>query len=330
MSSSTKGDLQIEIAPGTEPWSRLGPRLTIALVVLLCGFLALGIGGGIYLTRSALRPVAALAETARGVIDSGDLSRRVALQRGRGELAELGLLMNGMLDRNQSLVSGMREALDNVAHDLRTPLARLRGIAEVALGSEDPAGAREALADCIEEADRVLVMLRTLMDISEAEAGIMRLDPRPVDVTALARETIDLYADVADEAGVGLSLRTNAPVLAVADANRLRQAFANLVDNAVKYTARGGSAEVSVERRGPEVEVRVRDTGRGIPPEALPRIWDRLYRVDPSRSERGLGLGLSLVRAIAVAHGGRVSAESAVGRGSTFVLAIPAPPRQAP
>lgn len=326
ISTTANDDLKLEIGPTDPPWAHLGPHVTEALLVFLVGFLLLGVGGGVYLTRSALRPVSALAGTARAVIDSGDLSRRVEVRKSRNELDELARLVNGMLDRNQTLVKGMREALDNVAHDLRTPLTRLRGVAEVALGSADEGASREALADCIEEADRALVMLRTLMDISEAEAGIMRLDLRAVDVRALARETVDLYAHVADEAGVTLSLDTGDPVTAWADSNRLRQALANLVDNAIKYTGRGGAVEILVDRNGvpnSEVKIHVRDTGRGIPAEALPRIWDRLYRVDPSRSQRGLGLGLSLVKAIALAHNGRVTVASEPGHGSTFTLTLP-------
>ena len=129
--------------------------------------------------------MAALTSTAQAVVQSGDLSRRVDVSaRGSGELEELALLVNRMLERNQTLVRSMREALDNVAHDLRTPLTRLRGIAEVALRSDNPAQAPEALADCIEESDRALVMLRTLMDISEAEAGIMVLNVAPIDLRA--------------------------------------------------------------------------------------------------------------------------------------------------
>jgi signal transduction histidine kinase len=322
VSTSVTSDLHLEIASSRDPWGRLGPPVTFAVLSVLLGCLLIGIVGGVLLTRRALRPVGALTSTARAVIQSGDLSRRVEV-RGGSELDQLASLVNRMLESNQALVLGMREALDNVAHDLRTPLTRLHGIAEVALRGDDPAQATEALADCIEESDRALVMLRTLMDISEAEAGIMKLNVGPVELRGLAQETLGLYEQVADEAGVALSLMPGAAVTTRADPTRLRQALANLVDNAVKYTPRGGQVAIDVAAQAREAQVRVRDTGIGIPADAVSRIWDRLFRVDPSRAERGLGLGLSLVKAIALAHHGRVAVETAPGRGSSFLLALP-------
>ncbi|HEY4188032.1 MAG TPA: HAMP domain-containing sensor histidine kinase [Polyangia bacterium] len=324
VSTSLTSDLRLQVASTDDPWKRIASPLKVAGLFVLVGWLLIAIAGGALLTGRALRPVAALASTARAVIQSGDLSRRVDVRdAGRGELDDLALLFNRMLERNQLLVRNMSESLDNVAHDLRTPLTRLRGVAEVALRSNEAGQASEALADCIEESDRVLVMLRTLMDISEAEAGIMKLQIAPVDLRAIAGETLELYEQVADDAGVSLSLRPGAPVTAPADATRLRQALANLVDNAVKYTGRGGHVEIEVDADEQEASVRVRDDGVGIPAPAIPRIWDRLFRVDPSRAEHGLGLGLSLVKAIALAHQGRVKVESAPGRGSVFALSLP-------
>jgi len=206
-------------------------------------------------------------------------------------------------------------------------MTRLRSTAEHALQTGDtPESYREALADCVEESERVVAMLETLMDISEAETGTLRLALEPLSIASLVSDAVDLYADLADAKAIALSARTPDNLIISADRNRMRQALANLLDNAVKYTPRGGRIEVVAEAAGPDAVIAVRDSGIGIAPEELPRIWDRLYRADRSRSERGLGLGLSLVRAIVQAHHGRVEVESTPGIGSAFKLILPLAP----
>jgi signal transduction histidine kinase len=292
-----------------------------------------GLGGAVFITRSTLGPIRRLIAVVRRIMATGRIEARVPARETGDALDELSTLFNGMLDRIESLIAGMRGSLDNVAHDLRTPMMRLRSIAETALESDrGPEALREALADCLEESDRVVAMLTTVMDISEAETGTMKLVRERVDVAHLLQETVDLYADVAEEKQQALGT-TAAPELSLnADHNRLRQVMANLVDNAVKYTPAGGSIALEGRTDGNSVVIDVRDTGIGIPPDDLPRVWERLYRADASRSERGLGLGLSLVRAIVEAHGGRVAVTSRPGEGSTFTLVFPAqhPPAMPP
>jgi signal transduction histidine kinase len=186
---------------------------------------------------------------------------------------------------------------------------------------------REALADCVEEADRVLVMLNTLMDISEAESGAMQLQREPVRLGELVARAVELYRDVAEAKGVTLDVRLQPDdvpddLTVMGDRPRLEQVAANLIDNAVKYTPPGGRVEVAVWREVGWAVLSVSDTGPGIPPDELPRIWDRLFRGDASRPERGLGLGLSLVRAIIQAHGGTVEVQSEPGQGSTFTVRL--------
>lgn len=317
------GDLRIQIGAPVAPWPTVIDQLRPGALLLSLGAVVLAVLGGYVLTRRGLRPVRELAATARDVIQSGDLSRRVPERGGADELDETSALFNRMLERNQALVGGMRGSLDNVAHDLRTPLTRLRGTAEVALRAGDLPAARDALAVCIEESDHLLTMLRALMDISEAETGIMKLDRAPVSLDKLATDVVDLYAHVADEAGVAFTVSHDEGAVVEADAMRLRQAIANLVDNAIKYTPRGGSVTLEVDHAASDARIRVRDTGEGIAADAIPRIWDRLYRAEPSRSRPGLGLGLSLVKAIVAAHGGEITVDSAPDRGSTFTVTLP-------
>lgn len=294
-----------------------------SLLLLSCG-VVLAIAGVFVITRKALRPIGELARATQGVIDSGDLALRVRT-RGTGDaLDELAALFNQMLTRQESLVRAMKESLDNVAHDLRTPLARLRAGAELALREAGGTPrSEEALAEAIEESDRVLAMMTTLMDITGAETGAMRLDRHVEDLAAVAREAVDLYDIVSTERGVHIVTRLSPGVLVTIDRARIRQACANLIDNAVKYTGAGGQVEVTVARADDFAVLRVQDTGRGIPLEDRARVWERLYRGDQSRSERGLGLGLALVKAIVEAHGGHVNVESEVGNGSIFDIRLP-------
>ena len=291
----------------------------VALVALL-----FGVAGGAWLTRRALAPVRRLIGTVENVIATGRMNERMPIHYTHDEIGQLTQLFNLMLEKNETLILRMREALDNVAHDLRTPLTRLRGAAELALEGEPNAQAcRDALLDAMEESDRVLTMLNTLMDISEAETGLMKLDLQPVRLDEVVRDATDLFEFVAQEKSIVVVTELSPNLTVRADRNRLRQVLVNLLDNAIKYSAPGSRVKISAEPRADEVLITVKDTGAGIPAEEIPRIWERLYRGDKSRSQRGLGLGLSLVRAIINAHGGHIEVKSTVGEGSSFVLHLP-------
>jgi signal transduction histidine kinase len=315
----------VQVGKSTEAREDILSRFRAVLGVVTLSIVVIALTGGWLATQSALQPIRQLTTAVRRVITTGHIDERVPTGPHDDDIDELTRLFNEMLEKIERLVTGMRGALDNVSHDLRTPLTRLRGVAEMALaGQPDPERYREALADAVEESDRVLVMLNTLMDISEAESGAMPLHCEPVRLSDVAKRSVELYREVAEAKDVTLDVKTSGEAVVSADRVRLEQVAANLVDNAVKYTATGGHVFVEVLSEGSRGLLRVRDSGAGIPADELPHIWDRLFRGDVSRAERGLGLGLSLVKAIVEAHRGTVTVDSELGHGSTFTVALPA------
>ena len=310
----------LQVGMSTENREGVLERFREIFAAIMIPLVFLGFITGFFLSFRALRPIRQLIGTVRS-IDIGKMEARVPSPGTGDELDELVRLFNGMMEKIKTLINAMKGSLDNVAHGFRTPMTRFRGMAEMALQpGHDAEFCREALADCIEESDHILKMLNTLMDISEAETGVMNLDLKVVDISALMDEIVDLYRYVAEEKGLTISMSAPHGLSVAVDPDRISQVLANLLDNAIKYTPAGGQISIEAYKRQAEAVIRIKDTGTGISHEELPMIWDRLYRADPNHSLKGLGLGLSQVKAIIQAHNGRVDVVSKLGKGSTFSI----------
>lgn len=293
----------------------------IVLIPLGVGLAALG---GAVIARVALRPVDEMARTARR-ITAEDLSRRVE-QRGTGdELDRLAETLNGMLARLDEAFGQTRRFAADAAHELRTPLTVLRGGIEVALRMERPPDEyRRVLASSLEEVERLIRLAEDLLLLSRSLAG-PEGGRAPVDLEPLVLEVFDVGARVGRDAGVSVCIDATAPAAVVGDPAALRRALLNLVENAIKYTPAGGKVEIGLRRGDGVAEITVADTGVGIEPVDVERIFEPFVRLDTARTRDtgGAGLGLAIARSIVVAHGGTITVESRPGSGSRFAIRLP-------
>lgn len=282
-------------------------RLRDSVLWSLAITLVLGLAGGVLVSRRLLRRVEAISQASREII-GGDLSRRVPAGSAGDELDQLAGSVNAMLDRIEALVEGMRQVTDNIAHDLRSPLNRLRTRLEVTLAAHPgEAGYREALEETVAEAEALIGTFNALLSIAELEAGTGLDAPVAVPVDTVVTDAGELYAPLAEDRDIALSLAVEPGLAVSGDRHLLSQALGNLLDNAVKYTPAGGTIWLGAHRDGGDVAVVVADSGPGIPAEQRERVQDRFVRLEESRKRPGSGLGLSLVRAVARAHGGTLA-----------------------
>ena len=278
-------------------------RWSVALVVVL------GLAGGLFVTRRVLRRVDAMTETTRTIVE-GDLSRRLFVAGTGDELDRLAENLNAMLERIEALMKGLQEVSDNIAHDLKTPLTRLRNRAEEALRSaNDETGYRAALERTIEESDALIRTFDALLMIARAESGHAREDIADFDAADVARGIAELYEPLAEEKGLALNVEAPGEILMRGKRELVSQALSNLVDNAIKYAVPDdahGEITVSAQTEGERVLLAVADNGPGIPEADRARAVERFVRLERSPSQSGSGLGLSLASAVAHLHGGEL------------------------
>ena len=263
--------------------------------------LALGLVGGVLMGRGTLRRIEAINRTT-GEIIAGDLARRVPTRGRDDDFDKLAKNLNAMLDRIETLMSGIRHVSDGIAHDLRSPLTRLRNRLETArMGTGSPEEQRRLVEASIAEADSLLATFNALLRIAEAESGRARSAFGVLDLAVIAQDVIELYEPVAQDKRQTLTTDIR-PARIVGDRHLLSQALANLLDNAIKYTPEGGTVRVAIGAEGGKATLCVEDDGPGIPPELHGKVLERFFRLDASRTTPGSGLGLSLVAAVATLH----------------------------
>jgi signal transduction histidine kinase len=294
---------------------------TLPWTVLL--ILVLGTAGGALMSRNMLRRLDAINRTS-GEIIAGDLTRRVPLNGSGDEFDSLAENLNRMLDRIERLMKGLREVTDSVAHDLRTPLTRLRNRLEESVARLNASGAQASeIERAIAETDQLIGTFNALLLIAETDAGTTRAAMSALDLSEVAADVVELYEPLAEEKKVGLTVIPGPAVVIEGNRSLIAQALANLVDNAIKYTPAGGMVRIRAAIAGESVDLSVADSGPGIPLADRPRVTERFVRLEASRNSPGTGLGLSLVAAVAHFHRAELVLEDNVPRGLKAVLRFP-------
>jgi heavy metal sensor kinase len=313
----------LQVGQAMESYSRFLDAFKGIFITTMTFLIVVAAGIGWFMARQAVSGVEAVTRTAQK-ISGGTLEERVPVKARGDEIDQLAITFNQMLDRIQALLTEIKEMSDNIAHDLRSPITRIRGTAEVTLTTGKSLGEYEAMAaSTIEECDRLLDMINTMLMISKAEAGVDHLTREEIDLAEVVQEACKLFEPTAEDKGIALSCLLPKESRFFGDTQMIQRMLSNLLDNAIKYTPPGGSVRVSVSENDGQVVVSVKDTGIGISPRDLPHIFERFYRGDESRSQSGIGLGLSLARAIARGHGGDITTTSTPNQGSTFTITLP-------
>ncbi len=314
----------VQLGRSMDNYTRIIEAFQKIFVITMTALFILAAVVGWFMAKRALAGVETVTQTARRISDRS-LDERVPVKTQVNEIDQLAITFNQMLDRIQKLVTEIKEMNDNIAHDLKSPITRIRGIAEVSMTTESTLLDYEHMAgSTIEECDRLLDMIDTMLIISKTEAGVGQFEKKELDIAGVVRDACELFLPMAEIQGVTLACNAPDPLLMIGDVRMIQRMISNLLDNSVKYTPKGGDIHVAAHSDKRQlIHISIKDTGLGISPEDLPHIFERFYRCDPSRSLPGTGLGLSFARAIARAHGGDITATSKVNQGSTFTVELP-------
>lgn len=318
----------LQLGHSMEPYTRFYQAFKTIFIITMALLVIFSALTGWFMARRALSGITAVTRTARRIAAHGALTQRVPVKANGDEIDQMAVMFNRMLDQIQSLMTGIRDMSDNIAHDLRSPITRIRGLAEVTLTTKtDKEEYRQMAANTIEECDGLLDMINSMLLISQSEAGASRIESKKIDLIPLLADACELFQPAAEDEQVTLHCDLpKKPLSLWGDLKLLQRMITNLLDNAIKYTPAGGTIHATLQSPGPDgmIKIVIRDSGMGLSPKDLPHIFDRFYRGDMSRSQTGSGLGLSLARAVARAHGGDITVRSQPGQGSEFTIFLPA------
>lgn len=318
--------LIINIGESTKEKNDIMSLLLKAVAIMLSVVFPLTAAVGWVVVRRALRGV---EEVSRAAVDieKGELDRRVTIHVQGREIKNLVHTFNAMADRIRRLILEMREMIDNIAHDLRSPITRIRAISETALtGAESIESCHKAAADTLVECEHLINLINTTLDVAEAEAGVGNETREHIDLSSLAEVACELFEPAAEQGGVTLACNITANCILTGNRQNLQRMFTNLLDNAIKYTPRGGWVRVTLTYDEHEARVSFADSGIGIPYSEQSRVFQRFYRCDQSRAKQGCGLGLSFALAVAHAHGGDITLRDGNHGGSIFTITLPLKP----
>lgn len=321
------GGMFLLVGRDTSERTRFGAITRTAIISAAILLVGLGLVSWFFVSRRVLKRIDSVAAATRRIM-TGDLAGRLEVTRTNDEFDRLSASVNAMLDRIETLLSGVKEVSDNIAHDLKTPLTRMRNRLESALRKDaGEAEQRQAMQAAIDDADQLIATFNALLQIARIEAGAFEETREDVDALAVVRDVVELYEPVAEEAGVGLAVTGGDPQHFTGNREIMSQAVANLIDNAIRHgrPVDGAKPEVrvAVARDAGDVLISVRDNGPGIPEEERGRVVERFVRLEKSRSTPGTGLGLSLSAALAKLHHGRLELADA-GPGLVATIRVPA------
>jgi len=319
---SIADQVKVEIARSMETTEELMAGFRTAFIIAMALILSLGLAGGWLLAKRFWDQIEDFNQMAMKIFNSGNLRERMPV-KGKDEFSVLANNMNAILDKMEKLFQGVRQVSDNIAHDLRSPLARLRVDVEVTLQENNPQNYRMTLDRVLTELQNMQDIFQSLLSLGQAEAGSMKIRKKPLNLSQLLEDIVELYGPLAEDKGQIFEAHIPPDLIIDGDRQLLAQALSNLLDNAVKYVPEGGKISLGAEIKNDKAEVRIDDSGPGIPQEMRKKVFDRFVRVDPSRTLPGTGLGLSLVKAFIELHQGSITlSESKLG-GTLFTILLP-------